>query len=69
MTPRTRALAEPRRGRVVALVGPRLVGEATLARRLVGPDARRCLDLEDPASPGRLGKPMTVRHDGAERRL
>jgi len=49
-----------RRGRVVALVGPRQCGKTTLARQIVAPDSLNYFDLEDPASLARLAEPMTA---------
>ena len=49
-----------RRGRVVALVGPRQSGKTTLARELVDPGSPRYFDLEDPRSLARLDSPMNT---------
>ncbi len=49
-----------RRGRVVALIGPRQSGKTTLARQIVPADSPRYFDLEDPASLARLAEPMTT---------
>jgi predicted AAA+ superfamily ATPase len=62
MVERVHALEQIRRAlkrsRVVALVGPRQCGKATLARQLVRPDSPNYFDLEDPASLARLAEPM-----------
>lgn len=47
-----------RRGRVVALLGPRQCGKTTLARELVSADSPRYFDLEDPVGIARLSEPM-----------
>ena len=47
-----------RRGRAVALIGPRQCGKTTLARKLLSPDSPNYLDLEDPSSIVRLDQPM-----------
>jgi predicted AAA+ superfamily ATPase len=49
-----------RRGRVVALVGPRQSGKTTLARGIVDQRSARYFDLEDPRSLARLEEPMTA---------
>ncbi len=49
-----------RRSRVVALLGPRQCGKATLAREFVAPDSPNYFDLEDPASLARLAEPDTA---------
>jgi len=49
-----------RRGRVVALVGPRQCGKTTLARQIVDARSGNYLDLEDPLSLTRLDEPMTA---------
>ena len=49
-----------RRGRVVALVGPRQSGKTTLARALVAERSPNYFDLEDPRSLARLAEPMTA---------
>ncbi|MFA5908838.1 MAG: ATP-binding protein [Vicinamibacterales bacterium] len=49
-----------RRGRVVALIGPRQSGKTTLARTLVGVRSPNYFDLEDPRSLARLAEPMTA---------
>ncbi len=49
-----------RRGRVVALVGPRQSGKTTLARSLVPARSPNYFDLEDPRSLARLAEPMTA---------
>jgi hypothetical protein len=49
-----------RRGRVVALVGPRQCGKTTLARELLAADSPRYFDLEDPTALARLAEPMTA---------
>ncbi len=49
-----------RRGRVVALVGPRQSGKTTLARSLVPPRSPNYFDLENPQSLARLMEPMTA---------
>lgn len=49
-----------RRGRVVALVGPRQSGKTTLARTLVPAASHAYFDLEDPRSLARLDEPMTA---------
>lgn len=56
----SRVRAAIRRGRVVALVGPRQSGKTTLARLIVPGDSARYFDLEDPASLARLEEPMTA---------
>jgi uncharacterized protein len=53
----TAALA---RSRVVALMGPRQSGKATLARQFVPPNSANYFDLEDPVSLARLAQPMTA---------
>jgi len=55
-----RVLRALRRGRVVALVGPRQAGKTTLARSLVGAQSPNYFDLEDPRSLARLAEPMTA---------
>ena len=49
-----------RRGRVIALVGPRQCGKTTLARELLQGDSPNYFDLEDPISLARLDEPMTA---------
>lgn len=49
-----------KRGRVVALIGPRQCGKTTLARQIVAADSPNYFDLEDPASLARLAEPMTA---------
>jgi hypothetical protein len=49
-----------RRGRVVALVGPRQAGKTTLARRIVPAGSHAYFDLEDPADLARLAEPMAA---------
>ena len=49
-----------RRGRVVALVGPRQSGKTTLARGIVDLRSPGYFDLEDPRSLARLDEPMTA---------
>ncbi|MBI2311928.1 MAG: ATP-binding protein [Betaproteobacteria bacterium] len=49
-----------RRGRVVALIGPRQCGKTTLARQIVTAGSANYFDLEDPASLARLAEPMTA---------
>ena len=49
-----------RRGRAVALIGPRQAGKTTLARQLVAPGSPNYFDLEDPVSLARLDEPMTA---------
>ena len=49
-----------RRSRVVALLGPRQCGKATLARELLPPDSTNYFDLEDPSDLRRLADPMTA---------
>jgi predicted AAA+ superfamily ATPase len=49
-----------KRSRIVALLGPRQCGKATLARQFVPVDSLNYFDLEDPASLARLSEPMTV---------
>lgn len=49
-----------RRGRAVALLGPRQSGKTTLARQLVHPESENYFDLEDPASRRRLEGPQTA---------
>jgi predicted AAA+ superfamily ATPase len=46
-----------RRGRVVALLGPRQCGKTTLARQFVRTDSVNYFDLEDPQSLARLAEP------------
>ena len=41
-----------RRGRVIALVGPRQCGKTTLARELLQGDSPNYFDLEDPIESG-----------------
>lgn len=49
-----------RRGRVVALVGPRQAGKTTLARTILPPTSPSYFDLEDPTDLARLAEPMTA---------
>ncbi|MBM3523567.1 MAG: ATP-binding protein [Alphaproteobacteria bacterium] len=49
-----------KRGRVVALIGPRQSGKTTLARQFVRPDSLNYFDLEDPTSLARLAEPETA---------
>jgi predicted AAA+ superfamily ATPase len=49
-----------RRGRVVALLGPRQCGKTTLARQFVPAGSLNYFDLEDPASSARLAQPDTA---------
>lgn len=49
-----------RRGRVVALVGPRQAGKTTLARAIVTPGSVSYFDLENPADLARLAEPMVA---------
>jgi len=52
-----------KRGRVVALLGPRQCGKTTLARQFVPADSLNYFDLEDPQSLARLAEPQTaLRH-------
>ena len=64
MIPRVRqrldVLRALRRGRVVALVGPRQSGKTTLARSLMSVSSPNYFDLEDPRSLARLAEPMTA---------
>lgn len=64
MIPRVRqragVLRALRRGRVVALVGPRQSGKTTLARSLVPARSPNYFDLENPQSLARLMEPMTA---------
>jgi len=64
MIARSRWLADIRRalrrGRIVALVGPRQCGKTTLARQIVPAESPNYFDLEDPASLARLGEPLTA---------
>eukprot|EP01036_Dinobryon_divergens_P050762 gene50762-67958_t len=48
-----------RRSRVVALLGPRQCGKATLAREFVAADSPNYFDLEDRTSLARLAEPET----------
>jgi len=67
---RSRVIARParlaelraalKRGRVVALIGPRRSGKTTLARQIVPADSPNYFDLEDPVSLARLAEPMTT---------
>jgi hypothetical protein len=57
---RAAVLRALRRGRVVALVGPRQSGKTTLARSLVPARSPNYFDLEDPRSLARLLEPMTA---------
>lgn len=49
-----------KRGRVVALLGPRQCGKTTLARRILPPDSPNYFDLENPAHLQRLDQPMAA---------
>jgi uncharacterized protein len=49
-----------RRGRVVALVGPRQAGKTTIARRIVESGSPNYFDLESPLDAARLVEPMTT---------
>jgi hypothetical protein len=49
-----------RRRRVVALLGPRRCGKATLAREFVSADSPNYFDLKDPASLARLAEPERI---------
>jgi predicted AAA+ superfamily ATPase len=49
-----------RRGRVVALVGPRQAGKTTLARTIVPAASPNYFDLENPADLARLAEPLTA---------
>ncbi len=49
-----------KRGRVVALVGPRQSGKTTLARAVVSAGSPNYFDLESPADLARLSEPMTA---------
>jgi uncharacterized protein len=49
-----------RRGRVVAIVGPRQAGKTTLARTVVPAGSPTSFDLEDPTDLARLAEPMTA---------
>ncbi len=49
-----------RRGRVVALVGPRQAGKTTIARSLVDGGSPNYFDLESPLDAARLAEPMTA---------
>jgi hypothetical protein len=57
---RAAVLRALRRGRVVALVGPRQSGKTTLVRSLVPARSPNYFDLEDPRSLARLMEPMTA---------
>jgi uncharacterized protein len=48
------------RSRVVALMGPRQSGKRTLAHQFVQPNSVNYFDLEDRASLGRFGQPLTA---------
>lgn len=49
-----------KRGRIVALLGPRQSGKTTLARQFVPVSSLNYFDLEDPASLARLDTPETA---------
>lgn len=49
-----------RRGRVVALVGPRQAGKTTIARAIVDSGSPNYFDLESPLDAARLAEPMTA---------
>jgi predicted AAA+ superfamily ATPase len=49
-----------KRGRVVALIGPRQSGKTTLAREIVSAGSVNYFDLENPASLARLEQPLTA---------
>jgi predicted AAA+ superfamily ATPase len=49
-----------RRGRAVAILGPRQCGKTTLARHFVSPDSLNYFDLEEPQSLARLAEPATT---------
>ncbi len=49
-----------KRGRVVALLGPRQSGKTTLARQFVPADSLNYFDLEDVRSLARLSQPDTA---------
>jgi uncharacterized protein len=49
-----------RRGRVVALVGPRQAGKTTIARTIVETGSQNYFDLESPLDAARLAEPMTA---------
>ena len=49
-----------RRGRVVALVGPRQAGKTTIARSIVESGSPNYFDLESPLDAARLVEPMTA---------
>jgi len=55
-----RVRAALKRGRVVALVGPRQSGKTTIARQFVSLDSLNYFDLEDPQSLARLSEPDTA---------
>jgi hypothetical protein len=52
-----------KRGRIVALLGPRQCGKTTLARELVPAESLNYFDLEDPTSLARLDEPMLALRD------